>query len=51
VLMGFGLSAAGEITRRRAFVSIVWVLMLYFALTNLACSPPPEGPPQGMPPR
>jgi hypothetical protein len=52
VIMGFGMAAAGQITRKRAFVTIAWVMLLYLALANLACGQPPEqGGPQGMPRR
>jgi hypothetical protein len=44
------MAAAGQITRKRAFVTIGWVMVLYLALSNFACGQPPEGdgPPQQM---
>jgi hypothetical protein len=43
LLLGFGLAAAADITRRRAFLTLAVCLALFLCLSNVVCASPPEG--------
>lgn len=49
VLCGFGLAAAGRMSRTRAFITVLVSFVLWLALTRLACGGPAGGPGPGGP--
>jgi hypothetical protein len=50
LLVGFGSAAAGEVSKRRAFITVIVVFLLYLAITRLVAGGPPPMPPGGGPP-
>jgi len=48
LLLGLGMAPAGEVTRKRAFITLFVGFAIYLALSRGACAGPagPPGPPQ-----